>query len=253
MKVYVLAMMKNEGDILKEWIEHYKLFGVDHIYLINDNSTDESLHIASEYKDYVTVYNALNLSDKKGRQILAYNTYFKHLIGKDAWALICDIDEFIFPVKVDTFQKLFTTFSNCNQITMAAHNFGFMPNKTQPNSIVENNLLRSKTVVEITNTPNWIMKSCVRLNKIDTFTNVHRQHITGNTISASTDIVRYHHYLLQSEEHIIKRLMRGGGDKWRLPMNRNDAEKSIRDRNWDEYHEVTDTTLKDIHARLRSL
>ena len=28
MEIYILAMFKNEGDILKEWIEHYKLFGI---------------------------------------------------------------------------------------------------------------------------------------------------------------------------------------------------------------------------------
>ena len=34
----VAAMFKNESWSLKEWIEHYKFHGADHIYLIDDLS-----------------------------------------------------------------------------------------------------------------------------------------------------------------------------------------------------------------------
>jgi hypothetical protein len=41
----VAAIFKNESKILKEWIEHYFLHGVEHIYLINDHSTDDFLAV----------------------------------------------------------------------------------------------------------------------------------------------------------------------------------------------------------------
>ena len=34
------AVFKNEAHALDEWIQHYLMRGVDHIYLINDFSTD---------------------------------------------------------------------------------------------------------------------------------------------------------------------------------------------------------------------
>jgi len=34
------AVFKNESHIMIEWIEHYLSHGVDTIYLINDESTD---------------------------------------------------------------------------------------------------------------------------------------------------------------------------------------------------------------------
>lgn len=43
------AIFKNESHILKEWIEHYFYHGVEHIYLINDNSTDNFLNILEPY------------------------------------------------------------------------------------------------------------------------------------------------------------------------------------------------------------
>ena len=39
----VAAMFKNESWSLKEWIEHYKFHGADHIYLVNDFSDDDYL------------------------------------------------------------------------------------------------------------------------------------------------------------------------------------------------------------------
>ena len=192
-KLYILAIMKNEGDILREWIDHYKLFGADKIFLIDDGSSDDSCDIALSYGGYVTLYNATDLPLIKGvTQPTAYNKYFGNLIGQDSWALICDINEFIFPVKTNTFQETLSEFK-CDQISMPGHQFGFIPNKVQPMSIIESNKLRSSTVVEIVkkidNTQEWFMKSFFKLNALTTFNNPHRQKINGKTISATTDIL----------------------------------------------------------------
>ena len=40
MKLGLMAMFKNEGHILYEFINHYMLEGVDQFILIDDNSTD---------------------------------------------------------------------------------------------------------------------------------------------------------------------------------------------------------------------
>ena len=43
------AIFKNESHILKEWVEHYLFHGVDHMFLINDKSTDNYLEILEPY------------------------------------------------------------------------------------------------------------------------------------------------------------------------------------------------------------
>ena len=48
-KLSVGALFKNEASILKEWIEHYLHHGVEHFYLINDNSTDNFLDVLQPY------------------------------------------------------------------------------------------------------------------------------------------------------------------------------------------------------------
>ena len=56
----VAAIFKNESLNLKEWIEHYLLHGVDHIYLINDNSSDEYEQILKPYieKHIITLFKS---------------------------------------------------------------------------------------------------------------------------------------------------------------------------------------------------
>ena len=47
----VASMFKNESWSLKEWIEHYKLHGADHVYLVDDFSDDDYLPILQPYID----------------------------------------------------------------------------------------------------------------------------------------------------------------------------------------------------------
>ena len=36
----IVAVFKNEADVLDEWIQHYVLEGVSKLYLIDNGSTD---------------------------------------------------------------------------------------------------------------------------------------------------------------------------------------------------------------------
>ena len=47
--VSVLAIFKNEGMNIKEWIEHYIWQGIEHFYLINNDSTDNYKKILLPY------------------------------------------------------------------------------------------------------------------------------------------------------------------------------------------------------------
>ena len=48
-KLSVVAIMKNEGPYLREWIEYHKLVGVEKFYLYNNGSTDDTVEILSPY------------------------------------------------------------------------------------------------------------------------------------------------------------------------------------------------------------
>ena len=52
------AIFKNEEMVIKEWIDHHLFHGVEHFYLINDNSTDASEVVLQPYlaRGLITLY-----------------------------------------------------------------------------------------------------------------------------------------------------------------------------------------------------
>ena len=58
-KLSVGAVFRNESHSIVEWIQHYLANGADHFYLINDDSTDNSVEIIQPYVDsgVVTLFN----------------------------------------------------------------------------------------------------------------------------------------------------------------------------------------------------
>lgn len=203
---FVLSMMKNEEDILEEWIEHYKLFGVTKIFILDDESTDNSVAICQKYSGFVEVKTIQGLPERTGRQTMAYNTFFSHFKKYNNFALICDIDEFVFPLKAKSLSDYCEEKSNFDKIKIQVLDFGANDNIKQPKSIVASCVYRNyfREYVPV--------KCVVKLNKTKKF-HIHYSEVRGETISPSIEEIRLNHYILQSKEHMIKRFTRGGGDR----------------------------------------
>jgi glycosyltransferase involved in cell wall biosynthesis len=90
------AIFKNESHSIKEWIMHYLHHGVEHFYLINDNSTDNFMEILQEYidKDIVTLFN-VDEPYYLGRQRNLYNRHILPLLKESKWLLMVDLDEYV--------------------------------------------------------------------------------------------------------------------------------------------------------------
>jgi hypothetical protein len=98
----VCVCIKNEAKYIEDYIKHYIGQGVDHFYIINNNSDDniEEVIENSIYKLNVTlitdnrdidVYN----EDNNMKRLIRYNLY--NLIKEETeWAIIVDIDEFMY-------------------------------------------------------------------------------------------------------------------------------------------------------------
>lgn len=137
-KLSVGAIFKNEEHSLKEWIEHYLQHGVEHFYLINDNSNDNYLEKIQYYidKNIVTLYHA-DFHIYTGRQKDMYNTYILPNIKDSKWLIIVDLDEFIWsPVNKDL-NVMLAQCSNFGQIQVNHTLFGSNGHITQPDSIVK--------------------------------------------------------------------------------------------------------------------
>lgn len=96
----VVAIMKNEGAYLKEWLEYHKLVGVERFYLYDNESDDNTCEILKPYmQDGTVVYKFVKGNAK---QNFAYADAVYHFKNETRWLAIIDIDEYILPIQKPT-------------------------------------------------------------------------------------------------------------------------------------------------------
>ncbi len=100
----IVAMFRNEGRFIKEWIEYHRLIGVQYFYLYNNSSTDNYEKILRPYVEKGIV-EITNWNHYDGFHILdqaeAYQDALNKMKGVVKWIAFIDLDEFICPVIQD--------------------------------------------------------------------------------------------------------------------------------------------------------
>ncbi len=99
----ICSMFQNEAPYLKEWIEYHRLLGVEHFYLLNNESTDNFYEVLRPYvkEGLVELIDWPSSQDSKNYTIdqkKAYNYCIQLCVGITSWLAIIDVDEFIVPV-----------------------------------------------------------------------------------------------------------------------------------------------------------
>ena len=91
----VVAVIKDEARYLKEWLDYHLLAGVEHFYLYDNGSTDETGEILKPYLEARQV----DLFRAPGEvvQMPAYNDAVRKFKFAARYMAFIDIDEFIFP------------------------------------------------------------------------------------------------------------------------------------------------------------
>jgi hypothetical protein len=134
------AIFKNESHSLKEWITHYLHHGVEHFYLINDNSSDNSVDVIKEYVDanIVTLFN-VEEPYYLGRQRTLYN---RHILPRfnskeTTWLLMVDIDEYVWsPIDINI-SNVLKHLEQFGQLQVRETIFGSNGHISQPNYLVK--------------------------------------------------------------------------------------------------------------------
>lgn len=133
------CIFKNEENAIVEWIEHYLYHGAEHFYLINDDSTDNSVKLIQEYidKGLVSLFEGNNWGKYLGRQKDMYNHFILPRIKETKWLLICDMDEFLYsPLNIDL-KEILRFCKNLSQIQINHTFFSSSGHIEQPKCIVK--------------------------------------------------------------------------------------------------------------------
>ena len=91
----IVAIMKNEGPYLKEWLDYHLVAGVDHFYIYDNDSTDNQAEVAKPYVEAGLV-DYFSLPGKM-MQYVAYNDAITRFKFHCRYMAIIDADEFILP------------------------------------------------------------------------------------------------------------------------------------------------------------
>lgn len=158
-QLVVLALFKNEGECLEEWIEHYISEGVDHFYLVDNNSTDNYREVLKKYESIIT----LTSYDKYDQYVIYNNIYNNYIIDNEniEWIIICDIDEFFYTSKnTDTIKSYLNSLPrNIGQLTVRWLLFGSSNRIIDtPKSVISGYNLRKKYPTELFKEPKSIVK-----------------------------------------------------------------------------------------------
>jgi len=211
--VSVGAVFKQEAHALREWIEHYLWLGVDHIYLINDGSTDDYLSQIEPYKTRVTLIENKVTFERFGRQGRIYDAYLKKIPSE--WLLLVDLDEFLYsPTGLDL--RSFLRTCTANQILVPWHIFGSNGCVEQPASLLCGFTKRvgAEDTCRINPTP---YKAFVRVKSLIACS-VHSHSCQGVplTLPFEGDFV-LNHYMLQSRRFYIDiKCTRGSANHFEL-------------------------------------
>jgi hypothetical protein len=222
MKLGLMALFKNEGHILYEFINHYILEGIDEFVLIDDNSNDNYYENNKDWIDPLVKSNIITIKKpeckKKESQSGKYNEQLDYLQKFD-WLIVCDMDEFIFGVSKDSTIKsvIEKRFLNYNMIKlwwkMFTHNSYF-----QPNSIINDNVI-THSLNRDPKAPTGGKKYIVKPKIVKSF-GVHDCSLIEEKVkqleSCHDNLIQMNHYRTQSEELLrgVKEIRGclGGGD-----------------------------------------
>ena len=230
----ILAIMKNEAMNLKIWIDHYIWQGVNHIYIIDNNSNDGSIKIIEDLINNgypITLYKLF----EKYKQVEYYNFVYdkEKLQEKTKWLIVADLDEFFYCNNSKISNEL-KHFEDYDYISSKWRMFGSNNCIKHPKDI---RISLTKRVEELNFNTKYIFQT---KNVYSGALQVHSlKYGYTNNIDLS-EIFRLNHYSIQSKDFFEK-----------VKMTRGDVNlidyQNIRDwKYFDKYNENTDYEDNDL-------
>lgn len=220
----VVAIMKNEGPYVKEWLDYHLLAGVDHFYIYDNDSPDNQKEILQPYIDAGIVTYTFYPGQR--RLLEAYNDAVKNFKFQCRYMAFVDGDEFIFPKSKPTITEVVDEILagkqnvaglsinwimfGSNGLETADYSRGVLDRFTRRNSGVD------RQVKAVTNPRKINFLQVAHFAYF--FEGFYSINETGGVVqgpfddSRTADKIQMHHYHCKSREEYFNRIKRGNGD-----------------------------------------
>lgn len=216
------AVIKNEGSYLIEWIEYHRMMGVEHFFIYDNDSTDDTKQVLQPYIQKGIV--DYKLWPGKAVQISSYNDCIKNNKNKSFWIGFIDPDEFIVPISSKNITEFIKDYESYNGLGISWIVYGSSGHKVKPNGLqIENYLYR---VSEKLNSNEYVkshIKSVVNPRKVIRSLGAHffkfidrgavldesKKGIYKNTNHNLFKKIRINHYYTRSKQEFYCKINRG--------------------------------------------
>ena len=252
----IMAIMKNEGPYIKEWLDYHILVGVEKFYLYDNESTDNTTEILKPYIE--SGFVEYTYWPGKAQQQIAYTDCFNKHAFDTKWMAVIDLDEFIVPVDYDTIPEYLKTLpKNFAELVIGWVQYGSSNHKTKPNGLVIENYKRHAL-------KNWGIKSIVNPRLVYETLNPHTHEVAGFIIdengkkmgriiqdenrNITTNKIRCNHYVTKSFEEYIARMNQGSATNQLSTEYRGIEKFKWYDRN-EVYDDIMDKYIKKLKRK----
>ena len=128
----VIAIFQDEARFLKEWLDFYRVLGVEHFYLFNNLSDDGYAEVLAPYikAGLVELHNWPYASEPGHKadwtaiHSAAYRKGLELANGESKWVALVDTDEFMFPKKQDSLIDFLKDYEECSGLLVNWQLFG---------------------------------------------------------------------------------------------------------------------------------
>ena len=231
-----VVIAKNEASYLVEWLEFHRLVGIEHVYLYDNGSTDQTPEVLRSYlkSGFVSLIPWASY-DLHGR--IQYQAYAHALCNFGPywrWMTFIDVDEFLFPLQSDSLRTVLAGYDDLPAIVVHWHMFGPSGHKRRPAGLVIENYTRRAPVPapvkEGARLSKW--KCIVDPTKVKAVSSPHaftledgreggydedrRWVVKSERAGEASRILRLNHYFTKSEEELAIKMAKGSvGAKFR--------------------------------------
>ncbi len=191
----VVAIMKNEALNVEEWIDHYIWQGADHLFIIDNGSTDNTVARieASPHRSRITLLSR----PEPHRQGYHYRRVFlsERIKRRFQWLMVADADEFWFAKGAKTLPEALDHFAGIDVIYTRWSQFGSPGQEAHPAGLRRDLTLRHAALGPHHATK-WIVRtSAIGRNAL--FIHKIRGACSSRTVT-DTDHFQLNHYMTQS-------------------------------------------------------
>jgi hypothetical protein len=269
-KIVLCAIVKNEARYLVEWICHHKQIGIDHFYIYDNESSDETSFILKEFEN-VGLVTRIPWASRSvpSTQITAYNDFIRNYSSQFDWVGFLDADEFFAPLIGEGIHDVLSLHDDASAVAFNWRLFGSSGATAFENRLVSDRFRKCavKPFSQNLHIKTFARPECVEsvdVHHVNLKNGIYvtsaGRHLTQLPVSGMLDAADFvtaqiNHYFLKSKEEWNLKRARGRASK--APDDpsriRADAFFASHDRNEEDYSPLNLDRLQELISWARGL